>query len=215
MMSFFNPDYKTPRWLTKKLARRQLLKAAAGATAIAAAPKLVLAQSDKDKLSVALTTDPWLSLEAVLEQLLPESDTGPGAKSLNAIAYLFNVVHEQPIEPAEKSFIFKGVGWLNGYANSQLKKPFVQLSFAEKETMLKGISKSKAGHNWLNTLIVYLYEAMLTPPSYGGNPNGIGWQWLDHQGGYPLPPKGKRFYELPGVYKISVKNVTVEEKRKA
>lgn len=214
-MSFFNSNYKTPAWLTKKLARRQVLKAAAGATAIAAAPKLVLAQSSKIQLEQALKTDPWLSLQAVLEQLLPESDTGPGAKSLNATAYLFNVVNEQPIEPEEKSFIFKGIGWLNGFAQSQLKKNFVELTFDEKEQILKGISKSRAGHNWLNTLITYLYEAMLTPPSYGGNPDGIGWQWLDHQGGFPLPPKGKRFYELPGVYKISVKNVTVEEKRKA
>lgn len=214
-MSFFNSDYKTPAWLTKKLARRQVLKASAGATAIAAAPKLVLAQSSIIQLEQALKTDPWLSLQAVLEQLLPESDTGPGAKSLNATAYLFNVVNEQPIEPEEKSFIFKGIGWLNGFAQSQLKKNFVELTFDEKEKILKGISKSRAGHNWLNTLITYLYEAMLTPPSYGGNPDGIGWQWLDHQGGFPLPPKGKRFYELPGVYKISVKNVTVEEKRKA
>ena len=44
---------------------------------------------------------------------------------------------------------------------------------------------------------------MLTPPSYGGNPNGIGWQWLEHQAGFPLPPAGKRYYELPGQQAIT------------
>jgi hypothetical protein len=38
---------------------------------------------------------------------------------------------------------------------------------------------------------------MLSPPSYGGNPNGIGWQWLEHKAGFPLPEKGQRYFELP------------------
>ena len=47
-------------------------------------------------------------------------------------------------------------------------------------------------------MVGYLFEAMLSPPSYGGNPNGIGWHWLEHQAGFPLPQAGKRYYELPG-----------------
>ena len=46
-------------------------------------------------------------------------------------------------------------------------------------------------------LIGYIFEAMLAPPAYGGNPNGVGWQWLQHKAGYPLPKAGKRYYELP------------------
>lgn len=80
---------------------------------------------------------------------------------------------------------------------------------------MRGISASRAGNNWLNTLINYLYEAMLSPPSYGGNPNGIGWTWLEHQAGFPLPPAGKRYFELPGAHQISIKNLAVEVKRKA
>jgi gluconate 2-dehydrogenase gamma chain len=38
---------------------------------------------------------------------------------------------------------------------------------------------------------------MLTPPAYGGNPDGVGWQWLEHQGGFPLPKVGQRYFELP------------------
>jgi gluconate 2-dehydrogenase gamma chain len=45
---------------------------------------------------------------------------------------------------------------------------------------------------------------MLSPPAYGGNPNGIGWQWLNHQPGFPLPEKGGRYYEIPSRFTIPV-----------
>ena len=103
----------------------------------------------------------------------------------------------QPTEQDEKDFILKGVGWLNGYANSEKSADFAQLNFSDKEQLLRGISSSRAGQNWLNTLLGYIFEAMLSPESYGGNPNGIGWQWLEHQAGFPLPEKGQRYFELP------------------
>ena len=66
-----------------------------------------------------------------------------------------------------------------------------------EEEVLKGISKSRAGSNWLNTLLGYIFQAILSPPSYGGNPKGIGWHWLEHKAGFPLPAKGQRYFELP------------------
>ncbi|MFD2167213.1 gluconate 2-dehydrogenase subunit 3 family protein [Thalassotalea euphylliae] len=213
-MSFFDPLYQTPKWLSRKLTRRQALKSAAGVSAIAAMPlpMTALATSTLDSLK---KSDPWLTLDAVLNHLLPSSESGPGAQDIQALAYLYNVVDEQPLDSEEKAFIEKGVGWLNGFSNSQLNKPFVELSTQDKETILRKISGSRAGHNWINTLINYLYEAMLSPPAYGGNPNGIGWKWLNHKAGFPLPDKGKRFYEIPGRYRISVKNLSTEVKRKA
>jgi hypothetical protein len=153
-----------------------------------------------------LKTDPWLTLDAVMAHMLPESPTGPSAKEIQAIQYLYNVVFQQPTEEAEIEFIYKGVGWLNGFSKSQLQKNFVALTFDEKETILRAISKSTAGENWLSNLVGYIFEAMLSPPSYGGNPGGIGWQWLEHQAGFPLPPAGKRYYELPGQQAITKNN---------
>lgn len=226
-MSFFDSSYRTPAWLKAKLSRRRLLKSAAGAGSIAALPKAFAWSEEKtEKLTLLKQSEPWLTLDAVLTHLLPSSETGPGAIEIHALAYLFNVIDEQPIDEEEKAFIFKGVGWLNGFSNSQLNKPFVQLDLQQKEQTLRAISGSQAGHNWINTLINTLYEAMLSPPSYGGNPEGIGWSWLEHQAGFPLPEKGQRFYEIPSRYKqlhteqiktnaIPVKTITAEEKRKA
>jgi len=210
--SFFDKSYKTPRWLRNKISRRNALKSAAGAISIATIPVMLNAKTlveTQTALSDKLKTDPWRTLDNVFNHLLPASPTGPSAAQLNVTQYLFNVVHLQPTEQAEIDFIYKGVGWLNGYTQSQLQQNFEYLTNNNKELMLRTISKSAAGDNWINTLINYLYEAMLAPPIYGGNPEGIGWQWLDHKAGFPLPQIGNRYYELPGQQKINIVNVAV------
>ncbi|MFT6193723.1 MAG: hypothetical protein ACJASU_000619 [Cognaticolwellia sp.] len=204
--SFFDENFRTPKWLQKKVSRRSALKSAAGATMVAAMPLRAWSILASEQFAQVLKTDPWLTLEAVLTHLLPESPTGPSAKEIQATQYLYNVVFQQPTDSDEIEFIYKGVGWLNGFSNSELQKNFVLLSFDEKEKILRAISRSRAGENWLSNLVSYIFEAMLTPPSYGGNPNGIGWQWLDHQAGFPLPQAGQRYYELPGKQPIVLSN---------
>ena len=196
--SFFDQNYQTPAFFKEKqLSRRVLLKSAAGIGAISAIPSFSLSAKQQESLAQLMKTDPWLTLDATLNQLLPESATGPSAADIHATAYLHQIMTVQPTEPDEKAFILKGVGWLNGYAKSEKNKNFAALTFDEKEQLLQDISQSKAGSNWLNTLLGYIFQAMLAPPSYGGNTKGVGWQWLEHEGGFPLPKKGQRYFELP------------------
>jgi len=212
LKSFFDKSYQTPDWLkekqiahkllTKEITRRSLLKSAAGASAMTALPSFALNNQNKhNKHQISLTelvnVDPWRTLNATLNHLLPTSDTGPSAEEIQALAYLHQVMTVQPTSQDEKDFIIKGVGWLNGYAKTEKQALFFQLTFDEKEELLQGISRSTAGGNWINTLLNYIFEAMLSPPSYGGNPDGIGWKWLEHQAGFPMPKEGKRFFELP------------------
>jgi len=216
LSSFFDKKFKTPNFIIEKekqqyqqqqLSRRGLLKSAAGIAAISALPSFHLAAKELEDLAKLTRTDPWLTLHATLNHLLPKSadstestekkGTDVSAQSINALTYLYQIMTVQPTEQDEKDFILKGVGWLNSYANSEKDKKFVELNLDDKELLLRGISKSRAGENWLNTLIGYIFQAMLAPPSYGGNTNGIGWQWLEHQAGFPLPEKGQRYFELP------------------
>jgi gluconate 2-dehydrogenase gamma chain len=205
--SFFDSDYQTPAWLIQKKvqqnSRRHFIKSAAGIGAITSLPLVSIASSSQTSLRDIIQQDPWLTLEATLNQLLPESATGPSANDINAMAYLYQVMTVQPTEQDEKDFIIKGVGWLNAYAQSEKSSNFASLSFIDKEQLLKGISQSMAGQNWLNTLLSYIFQAMLAPPSYGGNPSGIGWQWLAHQPGFPLPKEGQRYFELPNRARIN------------
>jgi gluconate 2-dehydrogenase gamma chain len=221
LKSFFDKCYQTPLWfkekalskntLAKKVSRRNLLKSAAGATGVMALPAFSLDSRAQITLVELKKTDPWLTLDATLAHLLPTSSTGPGAVDINALEYLYQVMTVQPTSPEEKEFIVKGVGWLNGFANSEYSKEFVHLSFDEKELLLRGISRSRAGENWLNTLLNYIFEAMLAPPSYGGNTDGIGWQWLEHQAGFPLPDAGQRYFELPPRGKAKVQRIVKNE----
>ena len=235
LKSFFDKCYQTPLWfiekqLTKKtlsqqVSRRNILKSAAGATGIVAFPAFSFNSEAQNSLENSIKTDPWLTLDATLAHLLPTSASGPNAYDINALAYLYQVMTVQPTLPEEKEFILKGVGWLNGFANSEYKRTFIQLSFDEKELLLRGISHSSAGENWLNTLLGYIFEAMLTPPAYGGNPKGIGWQWLEHKAGFPLPKKGQRYFELPprgkakaqrtAANRIAVRNIEIKRSTKA
>lgn len=198
MPSFFNENYRTPSWLKKKLSRRHLLKSAAGASAIAALPAIAFnATSENNAYQLALKDTVWQTLDAVFEHLFPASKTGPSAQDIQATFYLYQLVHEQPTSQDEIDFIYRGVGWLNGFTQNKFSNNFIALNTDEKEQTFRAISQSEAGQNWLNMMILNLYEAMLSPPAYGGNPDGIGWKWLNHQAGFPLPPAGKRYYELP------------------
>lgn len=212
--SFFDKNYLTPNFIKAKQvqdqqnkSRRRFLKSAAGMSSVpvlAGLPSFSMSAEHQNQFNSRLQSDPWLTLDATLTQLLPASETGPSASDIRATQYLYQVMTVQPTESEEKEFILKGVGWLNGYAQSEKSARFIELSFAEKEQLLKGISKSKAGRNWLNTLIGYIYQAMLAPESYGGNPKGIGWQWLEHQAGFPLPKAGQRYFELPTRARINL-----------
>lgn len=216
MISFFDKHYQKPQFLKDKaLSRRHFLKSAAGASAVIVLPVSAISASrdvsdiDLQKLNELIKTDPWLTLNATLNQLLPKSPTGPSAIDIKALNYLYGVMTIQPTADDEKAFVLKGVGWLNGYAQSQKGKNFVDLPFDEKEILLKNISKSRAGENWLSTLVSYIFEAMLSSSSYGGNPNGIGWQWLEHQAGFPLPKIGQRFFELPRRQQFNAETIDV------
>jgi len=211
--SFFDKNYQTPEFITTNIKktvqnRRHFLKAAAGMGALTSLPSFNVTAKTQASLTNLLSTllkkDPWLTLNSTLNHLLPSSPTGPSAIDIKAIDYLYQVMTVQPTELEEKDFILKGVGWLNGYAQSEKSADFSHLIFSDKEELLRGISQSKAGQNWLNTLLGYIFQAMLSPPSYGGNPQGIGWQWLDHQAGFPLPEKGQRYFELPTRARISL-----------
>ncbi|MDN3652306.1 gluconate 2-dehydrogenase subunit 3 family protein [Thalassotalea ponticola] len=206
MNSFFEQHYQTPAAIKKRISRRAFLKSAAMTAAAAGAASATRLSWAQDHVShVDFTAEPWRTLDQVMQHLLPSSASGPGAKEFHAINYLYLLLTEQPIDDAEKQFVKKGVGWLNGYTNKHFNSEFYQLSTSDKQQALTAISKSRAGENWLSTLITYIFEAMLAPSAYGGNPNGIGWQWLQHKPGFPMPTNGKRYFELDAYGRIDIK----------
>jgi len=169
--------------------RRFIKQLLVGSSAMMFADSVV---ANKDQLA----NDRWKILSAVHMHMLPVSENEPDASSINATAYLKSILEWPGVDDSDKKFILDGVGWLNGLAEKQFNKAFDQLDTNTKEIVLRTVEKSQAGENWLSLIMLYLIEALLTDPVYGGNVNGQGWQWLEHQPGFPTPSAEKRYFNL-------------------
>ncbi len=163
-------------------------------------PLVTLAQQRADRQpelpSDWRNEDPWATLAEVQRHLFPASADTPGADDIRALVYLRNTIENLDADGEDRAFVFNGVGWLNDLAQDNTQQPFIVLDEQHRETLLRQIEKSRAGRNWLSLLLTYLLEALLADPVYGGNPNGIGWKWLEHQPGFPTPPEDKTWYRL-------------------
>jgi len=193
--------------------RRMFLSQSVGLMSAVAMPafvseKMKNAQVEKYKVENSTLTQPWLTLTEVQEHLFPRtveikhsntnSDFSPGAKDINAIGYLYTMLHTSDADVDERKFIIKGVNWLDGMADTMTGAPFIKLNEQDRERVLKKISESDTGETWLSTLLRYIFEALLTDPVYGGNTDSKGWQWLEHQPGFPRPPENKKYWLLDG-----------------
>jgi len=141
-------------------------------------------------------SEQWQSLKAVQEILFPADEETPGAADINAHQYLYRTIENPLADGDEKEMIYDGVGWLNDLSQQRHKVAFIELTANTQDLLLKKIAQSKAGRRWISKLLTFLLEALLSDPVYGGNPNGIGWQWLEHQPGYPSPTVDKTWDKL-------------------
>ncbi|WP_065188476.1 gluconate 2-dehydrogenase subunit 3 family protein [Shewanella woodyi] len=185
------------------LNRRAFLRQTGAATVllglIGAKPSILQAQESESKVDELIEFTPLAVtvVKAVKLQLFPDDGDGPSSEQLNSFQYLRWAL-EDPENQADgdKAFILQGVGWLEELAKSTHGVSFIKLSTKEQDTVLKQIAKSRAGENWLSLLLYYLLESLTLDPIYGGNPDGIGWQWLEHQPGFPRPVKGKTYLDF-------------------
>lgn len=170
--------------------RRDFLKRLLVGSAAVVFSKSVLANSEK------LNEPVWLTLSAVHLHMFPVTKNEPDANSINATAYLKSILEWPGVDTDDKKFILDGVGWLNGLSEKTFNTKFYNLNQQDKEVVLRTVEKSQAGENWLAMIMLYLIEALLTDPVYGGNADGQGWAWLEHQPGFPRPTADKRYFNL-------------------
>ena len=183
-------------WRQELVSRRTFLARMAGVSVAALFPLAGGGAIAVPKSDTALSDDQQVLLAAVQQHLFPSEPDSPGASEINALAYLNTVLADPKMDEEEKAFIRNGTGWLEELARKEQGKAFTDLNTVQREQMLRRIEQSSAGENWLATLLLYLFEALLSDPVYGGNPNGIGWRWLEHQPGFPRPPADKIYGKL-------------------
>jgi gluconate 2-dehydrogenase gamma chain len=184
-------------WEEFQVGRRHLLKLAAALSASAAVPSQAAEKNTTKQPENETNNEPvWQTVRAVQNHLFPASNGFPGADQLNALAYLQNKFQRPLADKSDEEFVFRGVGWLNDFSQSEYKTAFININADQKESLLRKIANSQAGENWLSMILTNLIEALLTDPIYGGNFEGKGWKAVGHIPGYPRSPNGKRYFDL-------------------
>ena len=150
----------------------------------------------------------WNTLIAVQEVLFPHEENAPGAVDINAAGYFQWVLADPEMDPSEIKFKKKGLSRLNEACKELFENEFYTLNEEEKEDILNHVTKESWGRSWISTMLLHIFEALLSDPIYGGNINEIGWKWLNYNPGIPRPEKGKTYldYTLSHGTKISAKN---------
>ena len=120
---------------------------------------------------------------------LVQNDIFPKAKELgvNTFLYMSIVLNHSRISEEDKEFIKNGVKWLNEEALEMHDKIYAELPEAKRQETLKAISQVRWGENWLETILTYTLEAMISDPVYGVNKNYSGQKWLHFEAGFPRP----------------------------
>lgn len=138
----------------------------------------------------------WQTIIDVQEVLFPAAEDIPGAGDIGASVYLHKAIENPHADGEDKNYIFRGVGWLDELTQQRYNKRFTQLARIQQEKIIEETVQTTAGRNWVSLLLSYILEALLADPVYGGNINGNGWRWLDHQPGYPAPPVDRTWDQL-------------------
>jgi gluconate 2-dehydrogenase gamma chain len=175
-------------WRAELASRRRFLIASAGSLAALFAPGVEAAKTS--------SPTPWPILAAVQDHLFPSELEAPGAREIRALSYLQGVLADPHGDRDEQGFILKGVDWLEELCRKRHRTSFLDLDPLRREQVLREIADTAKGENWLSTLLLYLCEALLADPVYGGNPHGVGWAWLQHSPGFPRPTPDKSYLAL-------------------
>ncbi|CAH0991329.1 hypothetical protein SIN8267_01432 [Sinobacterium norvegicum] len=192
---FLAPTAAEPQKLNGGISRRHFVQGLAGASILVPVSASAINQA-AEALVEERDKDPWLTLGLVQQLVLPNDGNGPGASEINALAYLRAVSEQPQLDTDSKAFIFNGVNWVNDVAMQSHQQHFSALNNEQQRLLLTTVAKSRAGENWLSMHVRYLFEALLSSPGYGSNIDQIGWQWLQHSGGFPQPSEQKLWFNL-------------------
>jgi len=193
-----NPDVKsvTDKYINKKINRRSFLLATGVFAGSVTFGSLLTYYYKSSRKSHPFDKSQDTILREAQEHLFPHSDDSPGANDINALPYLHFVLTDPDIDQDNKNVLISGVDWLEEECQSTFSKSFIKLSTNEKDAIFQIIEKSNWGSRWLSLNLIYIFEALLSDPIYGGNPDGIGWEWLEYTPGLPRPTADNMYGKL-------------------
>ncbi len=193
-----DPDVKsvTDKYIDKKINRRSFLLATGVFAGSVTFGSLIAYYYKNTRTARPFNKSQDRILRTVQEHLFPKSDDSPGANEINALHYLHFVLTDPDIDEDNKNLLINGVSWLEEECHANFNKSFINLSSAEKDEIFRIIENSNWGYRWLSLNLIYIFEALLSDPIYGGNTDKVGWRWLDHAPGLPRPTSDNRYGKL-------------------
>lgn len=187
------------------ISRRDILRGVgiAGAAAVTAPASLLSTPDAADAAPVAqaaqgaaaareayenLTAAESDLLEAILDRLIPSDALGPGAKEARVLHYIDRALGgalatSRPVYAA-------GLVALDGYAQKSRGKRFLELSAADKDSVLMDLESGSVAPGTFNgssaqffgLVLGHARQGMFGDPYYGGNANYVGWDLLRYPG---------------------------------
>ncbi|NHZ84565.1 MAG: gluconate 2-dehydrogenase subunit 3 family protein [Planctomycetia bacterium] len=193
-----NPDVisVTDKYINKKINRRSFLLATGVFAGSVTFGSLLAYYYKNSRESHPFNKSQDKILQDVQEQLFPKSNDAPGASDINSLNYLHFVLTDPDIDEDNKNLLISGVDWLEEECQTTFNKSFSNLLSKEKDKVFRIIEKSNWGYRWLSLNLIYIFEALLSDPIYGGNPDEIGWRWLEHVPGFPRPNADNMYGKL-------------------
>jgi len=182
------------KWLSN---RRSFLKTMLAGAVLTQVPWWMACQQEpRDNKSFIFSTHQLKILYLVQEFLFPKDGNGPGAKEIKAAEYLQWVVLDPKMDEEEIEYIFKGIAWVEETAQEEKQEDFLQLDKENQGDVLTYIASQNWGESWYSVLLNFIFEALLSDPIYGSNPDNVGWKWLNHNPGYPRPDANHKYGEI-------------------
>jgi len=174
--------------------RRTFLARAGQAAALSAVPGGTLGR--QSALASPLSAKEEEVLDAVLQELLPNSEDSPGAVDIGATGYLLTIITDPAVDESDRSFITKGISRIEEFSREKTGSSFAATKGKAREKLLREFVSEGNGESWVSTLITYSLEALFGDPIYGINRDEVGWKWIGHHPGFPRPPKRKWYRDL-------------------
>jgi len=190
--------------MTREVSRREVLKRAALAGAISAAPGQVFAQR-ADEPYTNLSAAEARTLEAIVARLIPSDARNPGALEAGAARYIDRALGDA-LAPSRSAYT-AGLAALDAHARGAAGKPFAELGAERQDALLRDLEQNVAKNftpsasAFFELVLEHTLEGTFSDPHYGGNRDFIGWELL----GYP----GLRLAVLADEQRMDAKNPLV------
>ena len=127
-------------------------------------------------------------LEAVVYRLIPSDSLGPGAREARAAHYIDRALGGA-LSSSRQAY-GAGLAALDRYARQSRGKGFLELSNADKDSVLMDVESGGAtpgifagsSAQFFNMVLGHTRQGMFGDPYYGGNANFVGWDLLGYPG---------------------------------